>query len=311
MRARARIAVSRDARGGERYDVLRGDGPIAPRVTADGVHLVGQAAGPLGDDDLELDCAVGPGAALRLRSVAASLPLPGPDGGASRFAIGATVAAGGGLDLALEPTIAAAGCDHRAETRVELAEGARLRLREEIVLGRHGERPGRYTGLLHVTYAGRPLLRHALALADDAVTTSPAVPGDARTVGMLLLAGPDVPAPDRRGHDGAWPGPPAPDRRGHDGAGPDLPGPDGPGSGGPGSDGPGSGGPGPDGRRPDLPGGAGPDAGEGVAVTPLAGPAVLVIAVAPDAATLRRRLRCAEASLSPAASPATARPAPG
>lgn len=233
LRARAAIAVSPGPDGRPRYDRLRGDGPIAPRVTADGVYLVGQAAGPLGGDDLELTCDVGPGATLRLRSVAASLLLPGPYGGTSRLAVVATVAAGGTLDLALEPTIAAAGCDHHAVTRVTLAAGARLRLREEIVLGRHAERPGRYTGRLDVTYDGRPLLRHELALGDDQVTTSPAVLGPARVVGMLLTAG-----------------------QARDADGPPV-----------------------------------PYAAEGVAVTPLAGPGTLTLAIAPDTATLRDRLR--------------------
>ena len=40
-----------------------------------------------------------------------------------------------------------------------LAEGACLLLRDELILGRHGEKGGACRVSLRVDYAGRPLLR--------------------------------------------------------------------------------------------------------------------------------------------------------
>jgi urease accessory protein len=167
---------------------LRSDGPLAVREAAGAVYLVGAAAGPLGGDDLGLDLEIGPGARLTVRSVAGTLALPGD--GESRFTVRARIGAGGHLDFAPEPTVAAAGCRHHAAAEVTLAGEATLRWREELVLGRHGEGPGRHTGRLDVTYGGLPLLRHELRLDDPGTFGSGAVLGTARAVGTVLLAGP-------------------------------------------------------------------------------------------------------------------------
>ena len=50
------------------------------RRTPDAVYLVGGAAGPIGGDSLELRIDVRAGAALRVRTAAAAVALPGPDG---------------------------------------------------------------------------------------------------------------------------------------------------------------------------------------------------------------------------------------
>ncbi|MBX6387001.1 MAG: urease accessory protein UreD, partial [Microbispora sp.] len=88
------------------------------------------------------------------------------------------------------PTILASGCVHRLVVRLSLAEDATVFWREEIVLGRHGERPGRGHARFDATVAGRPLLRQDLLVGEEAVDGSPAVYGDARCVGSTLLAGP-------------------------------------------------------------------------------------------------------------------------
>ena len=128
---------------------LRGEAPLLPRATGERggpiaqVHLVGGAAGPLGGDELFLDIEVGPGASLVLRTVAATLALPGPGGAVSVTTIRVSVAEGGRLAWLPEPLVAAAGCHHAQVSTVELATGARLVWREELVAGRHGEPPGR------------------------------------------------------------------------------------------------------------------------------------------------------------------------
>ncbi|GAA2458751.1 hypothetical protein GCM10010191_93480 [Actinomadura vinacea] len=224
--ARAAVTAELGPAGRTRLTRLRSDGPLALRAAAGALYLVGAAAGPLGGDDLELEVTVGPGARLAVRSAAASLALPGK--GESRTTVRAEVGAGGHLDFAPEPAVAAAGCRHRAVARIALAEGATLRWREELILGRYGERPGRHTSRFDVTVGGAPLLRHELRLDDPAVRASRAVLGEAGAAGSVLLAGPELTGSPRTG--------------------------------------------------------------EGWAVLPLAGAGVLVTALAPDSAALRRRL---------------------
>ncbi len=188
--ARAAVTAECDASGRTRLTRMRSDGPLAVREAASGpggatVYLVGAAAGPLGGDELRLDLEVGPGARLTVRSVATTIALPGT--GESRFIVAASVGTAGHLDFAPEPTVAAAGCHHRAASRVDLAEGASLRWFEELVLGRHGERGGRHASRLDVMYAGAALLRHELRLDGD--HSSRAVLGSATAAGSVVLAG--------------------------------------------------------------------------------------------------------------------------
>jgi Urease accessory protein UreH len=119
--ARAAVTAECDPSGRTRLTRLRSDGPLAVRETSDAVYLVGAAAGPLGGDELELDLEVGPGARLTIRSAATTLTLPGD--GESRFTVRARVGEGGHLDFAPEPTVAAAGCQHRAISDITLAQG--------------------------------------------------------------------------------------------------------------------------------------------------------------------------------------------
>ena len=195
MHARARIVAERDGRGGTRPAVLRSESPLLLRRTFDPtaltVHLVGGAAGPLRGDDLRLDIEVGPGAHLTVHSVAAQLALPGRAGlPASRFEIHASVAAGGTLIWAPEPLIAAAGCDHRAVTVVDVAEGGCLHWRDDLVCGRHGEPAGDVTTELTVRYGGRTAYRHDLAVGPRAPAWSgAAVLGGAQAFGTVVLLG--------------------------------------------------------------------------------------------------------------------------
>jgi urease accessory protein len=188
--ARAAVTAECDSSGRTRLTRLRSDGPLAVRETSDAVYLVGAAAGPLGGDELELDLRVGPGARLAIRSAATTLTLPGD--GESRFTVRARVAAGGHLDFAPEPTVAAAGCHHRAIGDITLAEGATLRWYEELVLGRHRERSGRHSSRIDVSLDGLPVLRHELRLDDPAVYGSRAVLGGAKATGSVVLVGPGL-----------------------------------------------------------------------------------------------------------------------
>jgi urease accessory protein len=236
VKASAALVAERGADGSIRLPVQRSQAPLILRRTADAVYLVGGAAGPLGGDVLELRIEVREGATLRLRTVAAAVALPGRDGQESVLSVTLAVAAGGRLEYLPEPTIAADGARHRTDIRVDLAAGAALVLRDEVILGRHGERGGACRTRLRADLAGRPLLRHELDVSGtDEVSLGPAVLAGHRTAGSLLWVEPDWTEPDGAGEI-------------------------------------------PPGYRP------------GVAVMPLAGPAVLLTALAGDALTLRRRL---------------------
>jgi urease accessory protein len=248
--------------GSLRLPVQRSQAPLVLRRTADAVYLVSGAAGPLGGDTLELRIEVRAGATLRLRTVAAAVALPGRYGEESRLTVTATVGPGARLEYLPEPTVAADGARHRTEVTVRLAADATLLLRDEVLLGRHGERGGACRTRLAVDRDGargwRPLLRHELDVSGtDAAGFGPAVLAGHRAAGTLL----SVETGDA-GEPGAANGP--------SGAGGAY------GAGGTGGVGGAS--------------GAGVVMEPWVAVMPLAGPGVLVTALAHDTRVLRQRL---------------------
>ncbi|MFD3743606.1 urease accessory protein UreD [Nocardia sp. NPDC058633] len=140
-------------------------GGLAGRHTGlDTVHLIGTAATPLGGDELDITIVVRPGARLVVRSVAATIALPGADTVVStahwRFEVGE----GAELDFDPEPTIVAGGAHHHAVTTVQVAPDARLRLRERVQVGRSGEDGGGWRGDLLADLGTVPWLRHRLEL---------------------------------------------------------------------------------------------------------------------------------------------------
>ena len=209
MKAFSRVVAERDSLGGTRLTVLHSESPLLLRRTGPAtVHLVGGGAGPLRGDDLRLDIAVGPGASLEIRSVAAQLALPGRDHlPPSRFEITASVAAGGTLRWRPEPMIAAAGCDHHTITRVDVAEGGTLLWRDDLVCGRHHEDSGNVRLDTTIRYAGSTLYRHDLSVGPAAPgwsgpavlggsVSSPGatVPGGGRALGTIVFAPATLPA---------------------------------------------------------------------------------------------------------------------
>jgi len=190
--ATARLRAEADGSGATRLAVLRSEPPLLLRPTGPNtVHLVGGAAGPLGGDRLRIEVNVGPGASLTVRAVAASLALPGADGAPSRLEITASVAAGGRLSWLPEPLIAAAGCRHTTQTTIDVAAGASLQWRDELQCGRHGELPGDVQLITGLRVRNVEIYRHKLAVGPGAPGWSgPAVLGDARAIGSLLIVHP-------------------------------------------------------------------------------------------------------------------------
>ena len=192
MKAQAELTV--DA-SGIRW---RSAAPIVLRSTGGHrIHLVQGAGGPLGGDDLALDIHIGPGCAVQLRSVAATVVQAGPcPGTPARWAVTASVADGAVLDWRPEPTVVCDGAQLHSRITVALQPGARAVLRELVVLGRAGQRGGRFVGELAVDLDGAPLLAHTLLLdGADPVLTGPAGTGGGRAVGMLLDLGQETESP--------------------------------------------------------------------------------------------------------------------
>lgn len=246
VRATAWIAARADGRGGTALPLLDGDGPLAlRRIRAHGdearVMLVGAMSGPLGGDHFTVEAEVGEGARLHLASAAATIALPGQAKGEARYDVRIRVADGGELSWLPEQLICAQGSELYVGTRVDLAPGARLVFREEQVLGRSGEEPGRLGSRLTVRVGGRVVLDQELACGPGAPGgwDGPAVLAGHRALGQLVVVRPefvDAPVKARM-------------------------------------------------------------LGEGAALMPLAGPAALVTALAPDALRLRRVLDEALAAL--------------
>ncbi|MER5525976.1 urease accessory protein UreD [Streptomyces sp. NPDC002677] len=239
VRAHARIVARGDGRGGTSLPVLEGEGPLALRRTRGSaaearVMIVGAMSGPLGGDRFGIEARVEDAARLSVGSAAATIALPGQLKGEARYDVRLDVADGAELRWLPEQLISAKGSDLYVSTRVDVGARGRLVLREEQVLGRVGEEPGRLTSRLTVRVAGTALLDQELACGPGAPGgwDGPAVLAGHRAVGQLVVVRPEFAAQ------------PVAARM----------------------------------------------LGEGAALTPLAGPAVLVTAVAGDALRLRRVL---------------------
>lgn len=197
VRAHARITAAPHARGGTALPELAGDGPLALRRIRAGagearVCLVGAMAGPLGGDRVRLDVRVESGAALWITSAAATLALPGTTGEPARYDVRLTVDDDAELRWLPEPLVSVRGSRLHVTYRVDLAPTARLVFREEQVLGRTGEPPGRLISRLTARSGGRPLLNQTTDYGPGAPAwDGPAVLADNRASGQLLVAAPE------------------------------------------------------------------------------------------------------------------------
>ncbi|MGP3770714.1 urease accessory protein UreD [Streptomyces sp. SDT5-1] len=199
VRSTARIVARGNGRGGTALPVLEGEGSFALRRTRGAVPaesrvmLVGAMSGPLGGDHLTVEARAEEGAHLHVGSIAATIALPGQAKDAAQYDVRLEVADGGRLDWLPEQLISVGGSDLRVTTRADVAPGARLVLREEQVLGRAAEEPGRLTSRLTVYRAGRPLLDQELACGPGAPGgwDGPAVLAGHRALGQLVVVRPE------------------------------------------------------------------------------------------------------------------------
>jgi len=164
MRSDVLIVARRDRR-----PRIESRGGLAARETEpDTVHVVSAAATPLGGDSVSVRIVVEPGAMLRVRTVAATVTLPGPTTLESHANWALDVA--GELDLDPQPTVVAATSRHITSTHLTIDGPGRLKLRERIQIGRSGERQGFWSGSLHADVDGSALLRHRIELGRGSVS---------------------------------------------------------------------------------------------------------------------------------------------
>ncbi|MEV6604391.1 urease accessory protein UreD [Kutzneria sp. NPDC051319] len=195
MRARARLAVERRD-GRTVVTELRSAAPMTllpqrsrlRRGTGTAVvHLVSSATAPLGGDDLSLEVHVGPGAHLQLRGIAATLALPGHKGERSHASIRFDIDDEASVEFLPEPTIVTSRASHSSVFAAQLADTARLRFRETLVLGRVGERPGSLDSTVEVVRGETPLLRQRVDIGDPALAASAAYLAGHRVLATELL----------------------------------------------------------------------------------------------------------------------------
>lgn len=199
---RTRVAVTRAAFGRVRVD-LGVDGEAArpalwPMLLSSDdrgarVCLVPDGALLLAGDAVAVDIVVGPDARLEIVEAAGTVAYDMTGGEPAAWDVDVRVEAGAGLCWAGEPFVVSHGAHVRRRTTLHLADGAVAALRETLVLGRHGECPGRIEQLWRAESAGGvPLLTEELHL--DAGSLRPGLLGRHRVVGSVALVGTRPPA---------------------------------------------------------------------------------------------------------------------
>ena len=190
-----------DTRVRMRHGLLRGQ-----RVHATGarvrVGLVATQALLLGGDGVELEVWVGPDASLDLFDVAGTVAHHGRGRPASWTTI-LRVGAGGRLSYAGEPFVVADGADITRRMIIDLDDAASARIRETVILGRHGEVGGRLRNLTTIRRCGREVLVEDQHLGPE--RRSPGLLGDLRVLDTVIaLEQPSLaqPPPEQPAGDG-------------------------------------------------------------------------------------------------------------
>jgi urease accessory protein len=186
----SRVRVEHRAVGGPDRPVIR---PVLLSSDARGAHisLVPEGALLLAGDAVSLRIEVGAGALLHLVEPAGTVAYD-MRGGHATWDVTVNLGLGSGLVWHGEPFVASAGSETVWRTRVVVDHGARFALRETLVLGRHGEEPGRLRHEVYVHHAdGRPILVDGVDLAPRRTGI---VLGGHRVMGSVLLVGADLAA---------------------------------------------------------------------------------------------------------------------
>lgn len=144
------VRLCRGAGGTVRVEGVLCSAPVWFRWDGATLWLVGSGAAPVGEDHIRVRVDVGPGVAVAVRSVAATV-VYAARGTGTRWDTDIHVADGAILDWRPEPVILTAQARHETTTTVHAAPGADVTLDEVLVLGRAREG----TGALRSTLAVR------------------------------------------------------------------------------------------------------------------------------------------------------------
>ncbi|WP_206487684.1 urease accessory protein UreD [Rhodococcus sp. KRD162] len=145
-------------------------GGLAGRQTGpDTVHLIGTAATPLGGDTIVVRISVAAGARLEVRSVAASLAMPGALNRHSSAQWYFEVGEGASLVFDPEPMVVVSDASHSVVNTVVVHEDSALWLRERTQIGRFEEASGSWSSSMRCDVGGSPLLRHRVELGEGSV----------------------------------------------------------------------------------------------------------------------------------------------
>ena len=151
------VRLRRGPGGTVRVEGVLCSAPMWLRWDGATLWLVGSGASPVGEDHVRVRVDVGPGVAVAVRSVAATV-VYAARGDGTRWDVELHVADGARLDWRPEPMILTARARHRIRTTVHAAAGADVTLDEVLVLGRTGEEGGLLRSTLAVHVDDAPVL---------------------------------------------------------------------------------------------------------------------------------------------------------
>lgn len=174
-------------------------GRLAPRLTDQGhdratVSLLATTALLLGGDHVAIRARVGCHQHLRLNDVAATVAYNGR-GVQATLEVDIELAEHATLVWHTEPLVLSSGAAVIRGMTVSAAAGARMLLRDQLVLGRTDEPGGSLTCRTRMTYDGTPALAEDLALTPKAAGAG--VLGTARVLDTAVALGWRPPAPER------------------------------------------------------------------------------------------------------------------
>lgn len=169
---------------------------LPPRGGLARVALVQTAASLLSGDVVRIDVVAGPGTALEIVEVAGLVAHDVRGGAPADLVTEIVIADGAHVVWDAQPLVLAAGCDLQRRTGFHLSGDAAVLASDTLVLGRHGEEPGRARTTLSAFRDGAELHVETLDSGDRTLLRSPVVAGDARILHQTALLGRRGDAPD-------------------------------------------------------------------------------------------------------------------
>jgi urease accessory protein len=146
---------------------------------------------PHNGDRLRIEATAGPGSDLHITTISATIALPGRTAEPATYDVALTVADGARLHWVPEPLISTVDSELHQTLLIDLAPTARLILREEHLLGRCHEPPGRVTNRLTVRRDGTTILDQQTAYGPGTPGwDGPAVLAGNRALGQVLIVDP-------------------------------------------------------------------------------------------------------------------------